>query len=172
MHLLAAVVIPYESYHAEIRPAVARDAALNGRLEMLLYQFMQPDDDWKWGIDHHLGFQFDWWALGGSYDGWGRDVRSQMARQRVPPIKRAIPRFIERNAIWTDDLARVRLAMSLVPHAVLTPHGVWHEPSMILFGFGKQTVREKRARAAWLRKIRKILQMYAAHLAVAVDYHF
>ena len=107
----------------------------------------------------------------GSHDGWGRDVRAQTARQRLRLTERPIPRFIARNAIWTDDLARVRLAMSLIPHAVLTPHGAWHAPSTILFGFGKQTVREKRSRAAWRRKIRRILGMYPAHLAIGVDYH-
>jgi hypothetical protein len=56
--------------------------------------------------------------------------------------------------------------MSLIPNALLTPHGAWHEPSTILFGFGKQTVREKRAGTAWLRKIGRILNMYPAHLAM------
>jgi hypothetical protein len=72
--------------------------------------------------------------------------------------------------VWSDDLARVRLVSSILPDAILTPHGVWHQPSTILLG-GKLTVRERKAKRAWVRKIRRLVHVYPSHRAIGVDYH-
>ncbi len=81
---------------------------------LLLYRYEQPDED-GWGVDFSRGFAFDWWELGGRADGWGREVRTLMARQRLRPSQRPIPRFLRRNAVWSEDLTRVRLSSSLYP---------------------------------------------------------
>ena len=171
VHLLAAVLIPFGTEQGSIRPIAARDAALWARLDTLLFQYEQPETYGSWGIDHARGFQFDWWSLGGRYAGWGREVRSRIIRQHLAPTVRPIPRFLERNAAWSDDLARVRLVASILPNAILTPHGAWHQPSMILLG-GKLTVRERKAMRAWVRKIRRLMLVYEGYLAIGVDYHF
>ena len=73
--------------------------------------------------------------------------------------------------MWSEDLGRVRLTSSLFPFAVVTPHGEWEECSVALPGFGKPTVRERKAKTAWLRRIRKLMQAYPSCLAIGVDYH-
>ncbi len=167
MHQLAAVLIPF---NASIRPLAARDAAAWARLDMLLYRYEQPQEQ-AWGVDATRGYIFDWWALGGRWQGWGRHIRTLMARQRLRPSQRPIPRFLERNAVWSEDLGRVRMGSSPFPVAVVTPHGDWHQCSEAVLGFGKTTVRERKAKAAWLRRIRTLMRAYPDCLAVGVDYH-
>ena len=124
-----------------------------------------------WGVDLARGFVFDWWALGGRANGWGREIRSLLTRQHLRPSRRSIPRFLRHNAVWSEDLARVRLA-SAYSVAILTRHGEWQQCSATLMSsFGKMTVREREAKVAWLRKIRKLMHAYPVCLAIAVDYH-
>ena len=122
-----------------------------------------------WGVGP--GCQFDWWELGGRYSGWGRDVRALMVKQHLTPSTQPIPRFLKLNAIWSEDVARVRLITSLIPVAVVTPHGDWIEGSPILPIFGKATVRQRKATVTWLKKIRRLMTAYPHCLAVGVDYH-
>jgi hypothetical protein len=172
VHLLAAVLVPFDAHHAATRPLVARDAAAFARLEMLLFRFQQPQEWGMWGNDPGRGFMFDWWALGGRWNGWGREVRKLMAKQQLRPAQKPIPRFLERNAVWTEDLGRVRLTRSVSPAAVVTPYGQWEEGSSVLPIIGKaRSVRERRARSAWRKKIRRLLRPFPDCLAIAVDYH-
>ena len=170
MHAFAVVLIPFYEVHASIRPLAARDAAALARLEMLLFRYEQPPEE-AWGVDYGRGYIFDWWEVGGRWNGWGRNLRNVMRRQRLRLSPRPIPRCLERNAIWSEDLGRARLGSSLFPVAVVTPHGEWEESAVLLPGFGKPTVRERKAKAAWLRRIRKLMQMYPDCLAIGVDYH-
>ena len=164
MHLLAAVLIPFDRERAAVRPLMARDAAAFGRLDMLLFRYQESQDPAR-------EFMFDWWALGGRWSGWGRDVRALMTKQRLRPTRRSIPHFLAHNAVFSEDLGRVRLTSSLLPAAIVTPHGEWKEGAAILPAFGKATVRQRKAKAAWLRKIRKLMHAYPDCLAIAVDYH-
>ena len=154
-----------------IRPLVARDSAIWARLDTLLFRYQEPGDDWTWGVDSERGFMFDWWALGGRWHGWGRDVRDLMTRQRVRPSPRPVPRFLAHNAVWSKDLGRVRLTSPLLPVAVVTPHGDWREGSSVLPSFGRMTIRQRKAKAAWLRRVRRLMHAYPECLAIAVDYH-
>ena len=170
MHAFAVVLIPFDREHASIRPLAARDAAALARLDTLMFRYEQPQEE-AWGVDYRRGFQFDWWMVGGRWNGWGRYLRTLMRRQHLRPLPRPIPRCLERNAVWSEDLGRVRLTSSLFPVAVVTPHGEWEE-CLALLGFGKPTVRERKAKAAWLRRIRKLMQAYPSCLAIGVDYHY
>ena len=55
MHVLAAVLIPFDAERASIRPPVARDAAAWARLDTLLFRYEQPQE-LAWGVDHARGF--------------------------------------------------------------------------------------------------------------------
>jgi hypothetical protein len=149
---------------------VARDAATRAALDTLLFRYQQPEEQ-AWGVDSARGFKFDWWVIGGRFDGWGREVRALMTRQRLRPAPRPIPRFLERNAIWSDDLGRVRFTSSIYPLAVVTLYGDWIEASPLLPSFGKTTVRVRKAKAAWLKKIRTMMHAFPSCLAICVDYH-
>jgi hypothetical protein len=72
VHALTTVLIPFGAARASIRPVVARDAALFARLDTLMFRYEQPEEQ-MWGVDFARGFKFDWWALGGRADGWGRE---------------------------------------------------------------------------------------------------
>ena len=109
MHSLALIIVPYDSAQANVRPLVARDAALSARIETLLFLYEQPQEE-LWGVDHSRGFQFDWCVLGGRWAGWGRQMRQMMIKQRLDPSRRPIPHFLERNSVWSEDLTRVRIA--------------------------------------------------------------
>ena len=37
--------------------------------------------------------------------------------------------------------------------------------------FGNMTVRERKAKVAWLNKIRRVMRAYPGYLAIAVNYH-
>jgi hypothetical protein len=123
-----------------------------------------------WGVDYARGFKFDWCVIGGRFSGWGRDVRGLMARRRIRPTQRTIPRFLERNAMWSEDLARVRLG-SLYPLAIVTPYGDWMDAPALLPTFGDMSVRVRKAKAAWLKKIRRVARAFPGCLAIGVDYH-
>jgi len=173
MHAFAVVLIPFYERHASIRPLAARDAAALARLETLLFRYEQPPQDEAWTeIDYGVGYIFDWWEVGGRWRGWARNLRTVMKRQRLRLSPRPIRRCLERNAIWSEDLGRARLGASLFPAAIVTPHGEWEQPVVTLLGFGKLTARERKAKAAWLRRIRKLMKMYSDCLAIGVDYHF
>lgn len=172
MHSLAAVLIPFDRQRASIRPVAARDASAQAQIETLLFRYEQPGDDWAWGVEHGRGFQFDWWVIGGRFGGWGRDVRSLMARQRIRPTARPIPRFLARNAVWSEDLGRVRLNEALYPMALLTPYGDWFDAPASLPNYGKASKRARRVENGWLKKIRHAARAFPECLAVAVDYHF
>jgi len=172
MHSLALVIVPNDSTFPTVRrPAVARDAALAARIDALLYLFEQPEEQ-AWGVDYSRGFRFDWCVVGGRWNGWGREVRRVMSKQKIEQPRRPIPRFLERNAVWTDTLSRMRLpSVVAYPESVITPHGVWLDCPRTLPVSGRGTVRQRKAKAAWLKKIKGVFAAYPECLAVAVDYH-
>lgn len=169
MHAFAVALIPHYEAHAALRPLEARDAALLARLEMLLFRYEQPEEQ-AWGVDYGGGFRFDWWEVGGRWNGWGRTLRALMRKQGLRPSPRTIPRILEPNAVWSEDLGRVRLGSSVFPLAIVTPHGDWEECA-VWPGFDRPTARERKATAAWLRRIRKLTRAYPSCLAIGIDYH-
>ena len=58
MHSLAVLVVPNDPVRANMRPLVARDAALSARIETLLFRYEQPEE-MAWGVDHSRGFQLE-----------------------------------------------------------------------------------------------------------------
>ena len=146
VHLLATVLIPFDAAGASIRPLVARDAATFARLDTLLFRYEQPEEQ-AWGVDSARGFKFDWWALGGRWNGWGREVRTLMTNQRLRPTQRPIPRFLAATLFGRRIWVRSRFISSLLPVAIVTPYGEWKEGASILPAFGKATVRQRKAKA-------------------------
>jgi hypothetical protein len=122
-------------------------------------------------VDHERGFKFDWCAIGGGWQGWRRHIRKLMRASRVRPLRRALPRILERNALWSEDLLRFRVAsFALLPIAVITPHGEWGGVPWEL-GWGKASARERRFKVAWIRRLRTLMRAYPVCLAIAVAVH-
>ena len=171
MHSLAVLVVPNDAPRARIRPLAVRDAALSARIDTLLFRFEQPEER-AWGVDHAQGARFDWCVIGGRWAGWGRRVRQLMRKQNIEPLRTPIPKFVERDAVWSGDLIRVRTAaLAEYPLAVITPHGDWVDCPSVLPAFWKPTPRERKARTGWLKTIGQIMDAYPDCLVIAVDYH-
>ena len=99
-------------------------------------------------------------------------MRQLMVKQKIHPSRRPIPRSLGRNAVWSEDVGRLRLSsLAAYPLAVITPHGDWVDCPSSLPAFGKATARQRKAKTAWLRKIQRIMKAYPDCLAVAIDYH-
>ena len=172
MHSLAIVLIPMR-HDAKAQSTVAREAAARAKLEILMLRHEQPEEQ-SWGVDTDHGFTCDWWEVGGRWRGWGRRARTLMKKQHVPASRVPIPRNLEPNAAWSEDLARLRLSTwPPWPLAIVTPYGDWVEAPTILFSaVGKLTTRERKAKSAWLWRIRTLMQDCPGCLAIAVDYHW
>ena len=96
-----------------------------------------------------------------------------MVKQKIQPSGRPIPQFLERNAVWSEDVGRMHISsLPDYPLAVITPHGDWVDCPSALPIFGKATVRQRKAKAAWLKTIQAIMKTYPDCLAVAIDYHY
>jgi hypothetical protein len=172
MHALAVVMVPFDVSRANLRPIAARDAALTACMETLLFRYQQPDDGPMWGVDMDRGFQYDWYAVGGRWANWGRQVRKLMKGRRLRPCRRSIPRAIERDAVWSEDLVQLRLtSWALLPIAVITPHGEW-EQSRGNWGWSKSNARERKSKAAWIERLRTLMRAYPSCLVIAIDFHF
>lgn len=171
MHALALVMIPFDASRSNIRPRVARDAAIEARIDTLLFRYEQPDEQ-AWGVDSARGFKFDWWSVGGRWQGWGRQIRKLMRARNIRPSRQSLPRILERNTVWSEDLVQSRVtSFDLLPIAVITPHGEYEE-CRGNWGWGRSTARERRYKAAWIRRLRALVHAYPLCLAIAVDVHF
>jgi len=167
MHSLG-VVLVRAGLEADVlreKPDVA--TVIVSQIDALLFRYLQPPQR-VWGVDFEH-YMFDAWDIGGRWDGWGDEARSAIRKQRAKPSPRTLPQPIRRNAIWSEDLARLRFdRFRLYPLAVITPYGQWIGTVSTFFGFG-DTKRELRARDAWIRKMRKTVTLWSETIAVAVD---
>jgi hypothetical protein len=93
--------------------------------------------------------KWDWYVIGGRWDGWinGRET--------------------DREAI-EDNRATVRQAMErgIIPHAIITPDGEWHERGRMSWWAILTTENEN-----WEAQAREILAAYPGHDLVIVDAH-
>jgi hypothetical protein len=164
-------MIPFDRSDADIRQRAVREAVIGARIDTLLFRYEQPDDELAWGVDVVRGFKFDWCSVGGRWQGWGRQLRRRMRARGIRPSRRSIPGILERNAVWSEDLVQFRVtSFALLPIAVITPHGEWEE-SRGNRGWGKSSARERRYKAAWIRRLRTLMRAYPSCLAIAVDFH-
>lgn len=172
MHALAALIVPTLPARDRAQPSVVREIELHARIETLLYRY-EAQEQREWGFNPFTGSQFDWWVIGGRWSGWGRRVREKIRRRGSSSRVRSLPKSVERNAVWSEDVSRAGLsALAEYPHAVVTPHGRWIDCPRVLPAYGKPTLRQRQAKTAWLKKIRQIAAAYPSCLFIAIDYHF
>jgi hypothetical protein len=173
VHQLAIALIPFDADRERARRRSARYDVIEARLDTLLFRFEEPDD-LAWGVGDASGFRFDWWEIGGRWHGWGRKVRKLLRNRQIRLLGTPIPlpRGVASNAVWTEDLGRAPFtASSEYPTAVITPYSEWIDCPSALPIFGTPTARQRKARAAWFRRLRRLARTYTGCLAIAVDYH-
>ena len=93
--------------------------------------------------------KWDWWAIGGRWDGWifgpEREAASGDECQTL-----------ENNARPLREIPLDRV--DGMPFAVITPNGQWHDAGDVVPG-------------EWHRHVKELAGRYLDHLAVAVDCH-
>jgi DNA-binding transcriptional MerR regulator len=103
--------------------------------------------------------KWDWYRVGGRWDGWitGNEQSSQDgfnfdARHET----------LENNTATTEEA----LAANKIPHAIITPDGIWHERGQMGWWAVLITENDK-----WDDEAKSILARYPRHRVVIVDAH-
>ena len=94
--------------------------------------------------------KWDWWVVGGRWNGW------------ITGNKCASPESVE------DNLAPVEQAIQrgVIPHAIITPDGQWHEHGTLGWWAILLTENED-----WNAQAREILSGYPGHHLLIIDAH-
>ena len=123
-----------------------------GKDHLGLYALCSHNPDGKW----------DWYEIGGRYNGRIRAIQCPRPFQPTPDI--------ETNTLTTSELLRSHDFSERLPHAVVTPHSEWIERSSFVSTLSGWYVREE-PRRRWQQRVRRILRTFADHRVVCVDAH-
>ena len=124
---------------------------------------MTPEQKYLEYLQHHERFnalgepistynpqsKWDWYVIGGRWDGWinGRETDRESVRDNTATIEQAIERGI-------------------IPHAIITPDGEWHEHGRM--GWWAMLITENED---WETQAREILAGYPGYDLVILDAH-
>ncbi|MBX6315530.1 MAG: hypothetical protein IRY99_21850 [Isosphaeraceae bacterium] len=122
-----------------------------------------PEERYLEYVQHHESFnargeplstynpksKWDWYVIGGRWDGWihGREASGEAAEDNMA----------------TTEQARER---GIIPHAIVTPEGDWHERGQL--GWWAILVTENED---WDAQAREILAAYTGHFLLILDAH-
>ena len=108
---------------------------------------------------YHPDSKWDWYHIGGRWDGWiTGDERSSDQGYNFGPQHQTIE-----NNIATTQQA---LERDVIPHAIITPDGEWHEHGQM--GWWGIMITENEG---WDIQARNILAQYPSHHLVILDAH-
>jgi hypothetical protein len=93
--------------------------------------------------------KWDWYVIGGRWDGWINDLDT--SRESLAD-----------NTALTEEV----IARDKIPHAIITPDGVWHERGQM--GWWAMLLTENEN---WEQEARAVLASYPGHRVVIVDAH-
>jgi hypothetical protein len=117
--------------------------------------------------------KWDWWVIGGRWAGWIRGIEDSMpeAKNRFIHGEKAVnDARIVRNSVENNSRIVVEFPSpipdELIPFAIVTPDGEWHEVGKM--GWFGCVSDEKEG---WKDQARAILKRHDDTLAVAVDLH-
>lgn len=93
--------------------------------------------------------KWDWYVIGGRWDGWinDREASGERTAANSAPTEQAIAR-------------------EKIPHAIITPDGQWHERGQM--GWWAVLITENED---WDSQAKQILALYPGHCVVIVDAH-
>jgi hypothetical protein len=111
---------------------------------------------------HNPNGRWDWYEIGGRYNGRIRGSQSPKPFQNFPDL--------EANTLTTSRLLRSRGFADRLPFAVVTPHSQWVERSSFVTTSSGWYVQEEPI-AKWTERVRTILTTFADHRVVCVDAH-
>lgn len=98
---------------------------------------------------YNLDSKWDWWVIGGRWDGWinGKATSGETVVDNMATTRQAIERGV-------------------IPHAVITPDGHWHERGQM--GWWAILITENED---WDAQAREILSGYPGHQFLILDAH-
>ena len=175
----SSTVAPYVSYSlakakAEIERDIARlervverrdpDYNLEKCQEILAkLRVTTPEQRYREYAEHHEHFnakgeplstynpdsKWDWWVIGGRWDGWinGKEANSETVNDNIATTEQAIERDI-------------------IPHAIITPDGQWHERGQM--GWWAILITEYED---WDAQAKEILSGHSGHRLIILDAH-
>ncbi len=123
-----------------------------GKDHLGLYALCSHNPDGKW----------DWYEIGGRYNGRIRGVQTPRRYQHASDI--GANTLVAAECLRSPDLSK------RLPHAVLTPHSEWIERSSINSTMSGWYVREQPMRQ-WQQRVRRILRTFSDHRVACVDTH-
>jgi hypothetical protein len=122
-----------------------------------------PEERYREYVQHHESFnaqgeplstynpdsKWDWWVIGGRWDGWitGTKASGEAVADNIANTSEAI----ERN---------------IIPHAIITPDGQWHERGQM--GWWAILITENEG---WNAQAKEILASYPGHHLLILDAH-
>ena len=160
LHLSASTVetmarryqLPVNAHAALLKKMPDWMGCSGGKDRLGLYARCSHNPDGKW----------DWYEIGGRYNGRIRGVQAPRPYQPTADIGT--------NTLAADELLRSDDFSKRVPHAVLTPHGEWIERSSFNSTMSGWYVREEPSRL-WQQRVRRILRTFVDYRVVCVDAH-
>jgi hypothetical protein len=131
---------------------------------LVLLRGTTPEIRYREYVDHHKEFnsqgepistynpasKWDWWVVGGRWHGW------------ITGKKQAGRNLVENN-IASTEMAIIR---GIIPHAILTPDGNWHERGQL--GWWAILITEDEN---WEDQAKEILASYPGHQLLILDAH-
>lgn len=123
-----------------------------------------PEARYREYVDHHKQFnalgqplstrnpkgKWDWWVVGGRWHGW------------ITGKKQAGRNLVENNIASTE----LAIKRNIVPHAIITPDGQWHERGQM--GWWAILITEDEG---WDARAKEILAGYPGHQLLILDAH-
>jgi hypothetical protein len=93
--------------------------------------------------------KWDWWVIGGRWDGWITGKESSLEA-------------VEDNIATTEEA----IGRNIIPHAIITPDGQWHEHGQL--GWWAILITENEN---WDAQAKEILSSYPGHHLLILDAH-
>ncbi|WP_437186697.1 hypothetical protein SH668x_000046 [Planctomicrobium sp. SH668] len=151
-----------EQLIAEPRPWINVErcqARLNELREMTAFDYYEEylqfhdsfDDQGRPVSTRNPKARWDWYVVGGRWDGWLHDRKS--TGNRVADNSAPVPHVLTNEKF---------------PFVLITPDGQWHERGKM--GWWAMATNEK-DEAIWHEELRRLLQQYSDHHLVLVDAH-
>lgn len=108
--------------------------------------------------------KWDWWVIGGRWDGAIRNERNPETNANVP----ALGDTEESNNLTTVAALLAQPDDKWIPFALVTPDGQFHDRGHM--GYWAM-VSEEKPKEAWHEQVRELLKPHATCVAVGLDLH-
>lgn len=120
-------------------------------IERYIQRQLAPYDEGRFGRRNNPAGKWDYWEIGGRWNGWLTDADPEKAQlqDNIAPVEHVV-------------------AHGKLPFALVTPEGVWHERGDLCTVRG---ILDDIGKDVWDLDASSLLKHYAGHMLVLVDAH-